>query len=181
VTKKERGKNVREVPFKKTCSLCKQEKNIADFMVDTSHKDGLRCECKECHNKKKREARRLNPERFRFKQRKSYQKNCTSIKKRIQAVRTKCLEHYGKACTICNSTKNLAVDHINGKGLNSPKFGLQLWKWLIENHFPNSFRTLCVRCNNLDGAIRKHPTLGISGIDEVIELLKYKESYERTA
>lgn len=166
--------------MKKICSICKKEKNVVDFMVDMSHKDGLRCECKECHNKRKRNARKLDPKRFRATQVRSYAKNARSIKERIQFVRYKCLEHYGKSCSICGATKNLAIDHINGKNLNSPKVGLQLWRWLIKNNFPKDFRTLCVRCNNLDGAFRNHPTLGLSGIDEAVALIKFKEIYERT-
>ena len=37
-----------QVNRKKVCSICKQEKQITEFGKDTSRKDGLKYQCKEC-------------------------------------------------------------------------------------------------------------------------------------
>jgi len=85
-----------------------------------------------------------------------------------------CLDHYGAKCAICSSTSLLTIDHINGEGnaLNGDK----LWRYLKANHFPPGFRTLCNRCNRLDGSLRKHPILNVRGIDDIISLLQERKS-----
>jgi len=44
----------------KLCSVCKIEKNIKDFNKNKDRKIGIRSECKDCANKKRREYRRKN-------------------------------------------------------------------------------------------------------------------------
>lgn len=34
----------------KVCSKCKMEKDLSKFYKDSNHKDGLRSQCKDCHN-----------------------------------------------------------------------------------------------------------------------------------
>jgi hypothetical protein len=61
------------------------------------------------------------------------------------------LNHYGRACACCGTTKNLTVDHIHGGGnkhraqLGEGSYGL--YRWLVVNGFPAGFQILCGPCN----------------------------------
>lgn len=138
----------------KNCTRCNEIKNISEF-----HKrggNGVRSICKKCisieHKEKFAISGKWHP----------------NLKRRRQLAKEtlyRCLDHYGHKCAFCGSTEKLGMDHIGGNNGNSPRGGVTLWRWLIRNGFPSEFRTLCNRCNILDGVLRKHPHLGLSGID----------------
>jgi hypothetical protein len=71
------------------------------------------------------------------------------------------LEHYGKACVCCGDTTVdlLQIDHIKGGGTKHLKaIGLgKLYKWLIDNNFPEGFQPLCGSCNHGWGHLRYCP------------------------
>ncbi len=58
--------------------------------------------------------------------------------------------HYGGKCACCGEVKIefLCIDHINGNGNSHRKeIGNNIYRWLIDNNFPQDFRVLCHNCN----------------------------------
>ena len=94
------------------------------------------------------------------------------LRKHRRKLFTGVLNHYGNKCSIpeCGSNEKLCIDHIGGWNGESPKGNTVLWRWLKKNNFPPGFRTLCQRCNKIDGFLRKHKALGINGIDALMKL-----------
>jgi hypothetical protein len=83
---------------------------------------------------------------------------------RRTARRDAVFAHYGEKCACCGRTSNLSIDHVNGDGaehrLTIPKGTPSLYKWLIENDFPDDFQVLCGPCNSSKGrgaACQLHP------------------------
>ncbi len=64
----------------------------------------------------------------------------------------KVLTHYGNgkcACVRCGfeDMRALSIDHINGSGAKHIKSLLKnFYDWLIENGYPEGYRTLCFNC-----------------------------------
>lgn len=68
------------------------------------------------------------------------------------------LGHYGRSCVMCGESdvQTLSIDHINNdgaehrrsitKGKTKPP-STRLYKWLIDNGFPEGFQILCRNCN----------------------------------
>lgn len=75
-------------------------------------------------------------------------------KKKCAKVRYQALSHYGLSCSCCGEStyEFLCIDHINGGGGKQRKQlgrgGTTFFRWLIQNNFPEGFRTLCYNCNN---------------------------------
>jgi hypothetical protein len=68
--------------------------------------------------------------------------------------RQKVLEHYGSACRRCGESNEeiLQIDHVNDDGYaqrdtKHPRGGLQFYKWIIANQFPEDLQILCPNCN----------------------------------
>jgi hypothetical protein len=67
--------------------------------------------------------------------------------------------HYGRACTCCESTEQLTIDHVDGSGgkhraelFGRPRqAGYRFYAWLDANGFPDGFQTLCMPCNQSKG------------------------------
>ena len=73
---------------------------------------------------------------------------------RDDALRARIFAHYGTSCACCGATEDLCIDHVNGGGKDHriELFGrnnvsLQLYRWLIEQGFPEGYQTLCRPCN----------------------------------
>jgi hypothetical protein len=77
----------------KTCSVCKEEKEISAFYKDKKAKDGAAHRCKDCTNVHFKAWAEKNPEKYKEKQRKSLQK---FKKNNIEKVRQAGREHYHK-------------------------------------------------------------------------------------
>lgn len=60
-------------------------------------------------------------------------------RKRFGYTRLEILEIKGVVCSICNSEKDLTVDHIDGNGRNSEK----------PNNNINNLRILCRKCHGI--------------------------------
>lgn len=86
--------------------------------------------------------------------------NQAVAKRYSDTLKDKVFEHYGKRCLHCgfDNTDALTIDHINQDGAehrraiagNSRRGGGRLlYKWLIDNEFPDGFRTLCQNCNTI--------------------------------
>ena len=58
--------------------------------------------------------------------------------------------HYGTICACCGSADDLQIDHVDGyqsDGSAGPRSGSELYRWLVNNNFPDGFQTLCRPCN----------------------------------
>ncbi len=87
------------------------------------------------------------------------------------AIRIKLLvlNHYSNndcQCNCCgeNHIEFLQIDHIDcgnsyhGKNRRPNKFyGIRLYKWLIDNNYPNGYQVLCSNCNFAKGMYGKCP------------------------
>ena len=146
----------------KVCSKCKKLLSEENFCSNRASYTGKSNWCKECHNKAAIEWNRKNKQKL-------------NLKRRIKSkeAQKKCIKHYGGKCAICKTSESkLCVDHINGKKEEGvPESGRDFWFYLIKMNFPPGYRVLCQRCNVLDGALRSHPLLHLSGIDELIQRL----------
>lgn len=71
-------------------------------------------------------------------------------------IKTQVLSHYGNGkatCVKCGYTdiRALSIDHINGGGAkhkeeNDISGGSNFYLWLIRNHLPYGYQTLCMNC-----------------------------------
>ena len=76
-------------------------------------------------------------------------------KVRRDSLRLACLKHYGGPVPhcVCCRIKNLeylTIDHVGGGGADHRREigpGRAIFKWLIDNGFPEGFRVLCFNCN----------------------------------
>ena len=67
------------------------------------------------------------------------------------------LQHYGGQCLCCGEKEHefLAIDHVLGEGkkhrtaigIQRGSGGVQFYRWLIRNNYPDGFRVLCHNCN----------------------------------
>jgi hypothetical protein len=79
------------------------------------------------------------------------------LKKRNKNVyhrktKAKVFAHYGRQCICCGESNPgfLSIDHMNGCGNELRKVhgnGGRLYRWLINNGFPEGFQTQCLNCN----------------------------------
>lgn len=68
----------------------------------------------------------------------------------VRAIKQTVLDHYGNRCACCNETlyEFLTIDHINGGGCeHRKKIHSNIYKWLIDNNYPEGFQVLCMNCN----------------------------------
>lgn len=76
-------------------------------------------------------------------------------KEHHRELRQKVLDHYGAKCACCGESEPafLAMDHIGGGGnkhrreLGARSGSLKMYRWIINNGFPDTFQTLCHNCN----------------------------------
>lgn len=61
--------------MEKTCTLCKETKNIEEFPKSSRSKDGYLPRCKTCANKRNNEYRESIKEEYNFKRRLKYKEN----------------------------------------------------------------------------------------------------------
>lgn len=112
----------------KTCSRCKEIKNINRFASRSNgkYKRGV---CIDCYNKRTREI--------------------------WHKLRIEIFDRYGWSCKCCGETikEFLSLDHINNDGYldknpgGSKKSGKELYLLVKKNNFPDTFQTLCMNCN----------------------------------
>lgn len=118
----------------KTCSRCKQNKELSEFSKDSSTKDGLRANCRICNRaywktygathrdvlKARSKARRLkSPEKVRTEFRKSYLKTQYGL---TAAGHDAIRERQGNKCGCCGDVfrperNQVAVDHCHKTGV----------------------------------------------------------------
>lgn len=69
----------------------------------------------------------------------------------LKRVQTDVLNHYGGKCAYCGSTKDLQIDHMDGKGKkHREEIGnsSQIYYWLQAHGYPEGFQVLC-RTHNI--------------------------------
>lgn len=127
-----RDKNPREkTPNKiKECSKCGEKKKYIKFNKNSSKKDGLSNQCKNCQNKQAKEYRKR-------------------IKKKV-------IKAYGGQCECCGITNIgfLTIDHVNDNRKEHIKEldtfeGSAFYSKLYELNYPDNYnlRILCYNCN----------------------------------
>ncbi len=72
-------------------------------------------------------------------------------------LKIKLLEHYGSKCACCGeeNIKFLTLDHINNDGAEHRRrvcgknigSSTNIYRWVINNNFPDGFQILCYNCN----------------------------------
>lgn len=73
-------------------------------------------------------------------------------KEMYKKLRKEVFSYYGEKCACCGESEMefLGIDHINGGGTKHKKkvgHGIQLFRWIIKNNFPNNLQILCHNCN----------------------------------
>lgn len=80
--------------------------------------------------------------------------NCKGkMRQRYENIKSIVFNYYGSKCECCgeNNQKFLSIDHIYRDGTKHRKEigsgSLVLYRWLIQNNFPEGFQILCYNCN----------------------------------
>ena len=111
----------------KACRRCKEEKDVVEFNKKNAHKDGLDSYCRKCAREASREWYSKNAERSKASSIAWQKRNPDKWKEityranqkyRFGGKRGVVLERDKHQCTICGTSENLVVHHIDGKGRN---------------------------------------------------------------
>ena len=105
---------------------------------------------------------------------KEYQQRPEAIeyqKEYSKKIRIEVLTHYGNGelrcvnpnCLVsggCTDIRALQLDHINGGGCKHRREirgsgGINLYRWLQENNYPEGYQTLCANCNWIKKVVNK--------------------------
>jgi hypothetical protein len=93
--------------------------------------------------------------------------------------RSEVMAHYGNRCACCGEStpEFLSIDHINGGGRKHRKeIGSgNMYRWIIDNGFPDSFQILCHNCNQAKGYYGECPHKKLIPIHDYIR--EWKESF----
>lgn len=86
------------------------------------------------------------------------QKYRATIEKYRRGLKQDALNAYGGKCACCGEDRYefMAIDHIHGNGnqhrkINKTGSGLQFYRWLKREKYPEGFRVLCHNCNQSFG------------------------------
>lgn len=92
-----------------------------------------------------------NREKVRASANKYARANRARVAERWMVMRLMVMEAYGGAhCACCGEStyEFLTIDHIDNDGAkHRAAIGSHLYRWLIENDFPEGFQVLCMNCN----------------------------------
>jgi len=85
-------------------------------------------------------------------------RNRDAERQAVEQMRAAVFAHYGESCSCCGTTDDLGIDHVNGDGKEQriALFGLnpvsgRMYRWIIEQGFPEGFQTMCRPCNTSKG------------------------------
>jgi hypothetical protein len=127
--------------MKKICNTCGEEKPIEEYQL--TRPNLRRAKCKTCQYKIAKEWQIKNKTRI-----------ATVRSQRSLVIRKTVFNHYGYKCACCGEDKLgfLCIDHMDNNGSFHRKkikrhAGKTFYLWLIKNHFPAGFQTLCFNCN----------------------------------
>lgn len=143
-----------EPTLTKRCTACGLPKPLSGFDLHPRGRYGRKSRCRLCLSSEERQANADGNRSPRSAQ--SAEQHNQLKREQQQNARTQVLEHYGTSCACCGSTKQLTIDHVNGDGASHrlTLFGRgsssgtgKLYRWLVEQGFPDGFQTLCNPCN----------------------------------
>lgn len=142
----------------KTCTVCKETKEITDYYKYAANKDGISYRCKECDDKARQQWSEKNPERAKESQRKRNLKHKYGLT--IEDY-DRILEDQGNSCAICHKKDY----EVSGDRFSKIKFAVD------HNHTTGKVRgILCNQCNRALGMF--------SDSEEVLRsALKYLETH----
>lgn len=154
------------------CTQCNTTKPLEDFYPHWSkrYKKYYYNWCKQCIKRIGKERYWANREK-KIEYSKAYRKANTdryreTLRKGKLKLRLSILQHYSKETPECNCCKEqeikfLAVDHINGGGHKHLKElkvrGMNFYRWLKNNNYPEGFQILCHNCNMAKGFYGRCP------------------------
>jgi hypothetical protein len=135
-----------------------RERRAADPEADREKHRRYREKDPERSRERTRRYRAANPEKVREATRQNVARwreaNPEKVRETEQRHRGKLkaavLDHYGHGCACCGTTERLTVDHVNGDGhLHRAEVGVgwAIYRWLVNNGFPDGFQILCLPCN----------------------------------
>lgn len=159
----------------KVCSICKQEKTLDLFAINKRRVTGTNSYCKECHNKKAREAYKIgyakNKEKYLSVRReyrarikvslppKPLKEKKVYTRKPATQERKEYLKNYtrewmrkrrsdffsDKSCIKCGSKESLELDHI----VMADKVDHKIWSWREERRLAEiaKCQVLCRKCH----------------------------------
>lgn len=147
----------------KICRTCKQEKVEDEFFLYRKHIGGkqyMRPDCKPCWTELRRPYLKKyhadNAEILKERYRGRYKKNKALMnaagKRHYKKLQQIVFNHYGNQCACCGEAERsfLALDHVNNDGAQHRRelgAGHVLFRWIIENNFPDTIQLLCHNCN----------------------------------
>ena len=142
--------------MEKWCPGCKATKPAEAFGKDASTKTGLRSACRQCsiairraNYLSHRQARIASTQKW-----KHHNPGRAEAQARRQhwGYKKRAVEGYGGKCQCCGEAniQFLVIDHPNQNGGAERKlgiFGKRIYRKVIEEGFPVSYRVLCANCN----------------------------------
>ncbi len=135
------------IPIEKKCSRCREIKNASEFyLIKRNDIKALDVYCKSCKKDIKQE--RKEKDRKKNNEYAAWQRE--QYRKLVYAA-------YGDKCSCCDETelKFLTIDHVNNDGaehrrsLGTRRAGntWQVYRYIINNNYPDDFQILCYNCN----------------------------------
>lgn len=121
----------------KTCSKCKQNKDLLDFNKNKSTKDGLSNQCKECNKSNLKNHYNKNTDYYKFR---NYERR-NLISDFINSKKNKCSK--------CDETHIACLDfhHLFDKKINIAELPNSLWKMERVEEELNKCIILCSNCH----------------------------------
>lgn len=148
-------------PVKGQCEKCGEEKDLAMYRKEQGGKRYFRPYCVQCWTASRREYQKAYTKRNAGKLTR-YHADKYARTRDVQRMSRKryyekwkkiVFDRYGNECSCCGEAepKFLTIDHVNDDGAEHRKevsAGIVLFRWLVANDFPETFRILCFNCNS---------------------------------
>lgn len=137
------------------CTKCDIKKPINEFHKRKKGTNYYHRECKKCMAKRHKEFYRRHKDKWI----RDYPNARKRKKEHRRKLRLKVFIHYSgnpPKCACCGETiiQFLTIDHTHNDGARhrkeiglGRKSGVFLYKWLVDNEFPEGFQILCYNCN----------------------------------
>jgi hypothetical protein len=159
----------------RSCSICKVQKPLDQFIKSDRRKSGYKNECKDCSKKQSAEWIKNNPEKYEERKRKYKLDNRELInlrgimrnrKLKLETLQAYCDGEIKCACLGCKETSVsfLTIDHSNGDGKYDrvgKRGGSSVYRKLKKDGFPKDrgLQVLCFNCNCAKGQFGVCPHL----------------------
>jgi hypothetical protein len=147
-------------PTHAVCLGCNEHREMARYQKAKGGEYYHRAHCVKCwtieRNGYMAAYREKHHERLRVSDREKYRKNPeyqADVRRRYyRKLQDVVFKKYGDLCACCGEDERifLSIDHVNNDGAAHRKeigVGHILFRWIIENDFPNTLQLLCCNCN----------------------------------